>query len=126
MSARKQGERWERTAESFLAQRGLRTLERNFHCRFGEIDIIMNDGDFLVFVEVKYRRRDLHGAGAEHVDARKQRRIESTAAYYLARNPRQASRPCHFDVVDIISDAGVDGAKNGIKWIRDAFHATRG
>ena len=121
-SARMNGARWERAAESYLQARGLKTLERNFHCRLGEIDLIMNDGPFLVFVEVKYRGRTRRGGGVESIDARKRWRIENTAAFFLARNPGQATRPCRFDVVAISgNDSGDD-----IDWIRDAFQATRG
>jgi putative endonuclease len=122
MSKRQDGHRWERAAESFLHRRGLSTVERNFHCRLGEVDIIMNDGPFLVFVEVKYRRHTHHGDGAESVNAAKRRRIENTAAFFLARNPRQARRPCRFDVV------AIDGATGNehFDWIKDAFQATQG
>jgi putative endonuclease len=116
------GSHWERVAESFLHGCGLSTVQRNFHCRLGEVDIIMNDGPFLVFIEVKYRRNTHHGDGAESVDPAKRQRIERTAAFYLVRNPRQARRPCRFDVVAI---GGTPGDER-IDWIKDAFQATQG
>ena len=59
------GHQWERTAESFLRNRGLKLLQRNFSSRFGEIDLIMEDGKTVVFVEVRYRKYMQHGSGAE-------------------------------------------------------------
>jgi putative endonuclease len=82
----------------------------------------MNDGPYLVFVEVKYRGRNRLGDGAESVDAGKRRRIEKTAAFYLSRNPRQARRSCRFDVVAIEDADRVDT----IDWIKDAFQASQG
>lgn len=119
---RKAGARWERAAESFLNSRGLNLLHRNFHCRFGEIDLVMEDGDAVVFVEVKYRESNRHGSGADAVTARKQGRISRTAAWYLARHPHRAEQNCRFDVVSIDPGKG----KRGIHWIRNAFYSTTG
>ena len=68
-----QGSQWEKLAESFLHKRGLRTLERNYHSRFGEIDLIMMDRQTLVFTEVRYRSDSAFGSGAESVTFTKQK-----------------------------------------------------
>jgi len=116
---RQQGRRWERAAESLLRKSGLRTLQRNFHCRRGEIDLVMLDGTALVFVEVRYRHCDRYGSGADSVTLTKQRRIISAAQCFLMRNAPYRQRPCRFDVVSIGQGAG------GIEmnWIRAAFEA---
>lgn len=116
---RQQGRRWERAAELLLIQGGLRTLQRNFHCRRGEIDLVMLDGVALVFVEVRYRRSDHYGSGADSVTLAKQRRIISAAQHFLARHGRYRQRPCRFDVVSIGQRAG--GVE--MNWIRAAFEA---
>ena len=81
-----------------LARRGYSILARRYRTRFGEIDIIARDNDVTVFIEVKTRRGDEFGGGAEAVTAWKQRRITQMAVDYLARQ-RLHDRPCRFDVV---------------------------
>jgi len=107
-------------AESFLCARGLRVLKRNFACRLGEIDLIMEDRDTVVFVEVKYRKSGTHGSGADAVTIHKQNRISRTAAYFLMVNPARAEQFCRFDVVSI--DPEKD--EEGINWIQNAFYST--
>jgi putative endonuclease len=119
LTARQQGSRWERAAESFLRRRGLRTLARNYHSRFGEIDLVMLEESVLVFVEVRFRQSDRHGSGAETVTRRKQERLASAARHYLRHHPGQARRACRFDVVSI--GPGSDEAE--LLWIRSAFDA---
>jgi len=97
----------------------MQTLERNYQARSGEIDLIMRDGNTLVFTEVRYRGNDSHGTGAETVTLTKQRRIISTARRFLQHHPAEAARPCRFDVVSIGSDQG----RTLLNWIRSAFDA---
>lgn len=119
MNSRATGTHWERVAESFLNRRGLRTLERNYQCRLGEIDLILLDGGTLVFAEVRYRARDSHGSGADSVTWTKRRRIVRTAARYLQENGRHRDRVCRFDVVSIGQRLG----RPEVRWIRSAFLA---
>jgi putative endonuclease len=114
------GSKWEQLAESFLNGRGLRTLERNFHCRMGEIDLVMLDGQTLVFTEVRYRANDRHGSGAESVTFAKQRRIINTAQNFLRFREHHPSQTCRFDVVSIGNEEG----RPLINWIRNAFDAS--
>ena len=116
---RKQGQNWEKAAERFLRNKGLRSVTRNFGSRFGEIDLVMLDGATLVFVEVRYRARATHGTGAESVTTLKQSRITAAARSYLKREKRHALRPCRFDVVSI----GQEGEQARFNWIRSAFEA---
>ena len=116
---RRQGSHWERAAESFLHGKGLETVRRNFHGRFGEIDLVMLDGNSLVFVEVRYRANPGFGTGAASVTALKQRRIASAAGRFLQSNRQHRARPCRFDVVSI----GREQGREVMTWIRSAFEA---
>lgn len=107
----------ERQAEAFLQQRGLSSVARNVRYRFGEIDLLMHDGDTLAFVEVRYRADSGFGDGADSVDRRKQRRLAKAAAAWLAANPRWQRSPCRFDVVALAGDP----QQPRIDWIRNAF-----
>lgn len=111
----------ENAAKTFLEKQGLKTKARNFHCRQGEIDLIMWDQDSLVFVEVRYRRQNDYGSALESVDRRKQRRILRCAEYYLLRHPELRDRRMRFDVVSV---AIRDGETGDIDWIRHAFDAS--
>jgi putative endonuclease len=116
---RLQGGQWEKLAESFLHKRGLKTLERNYYCRFGEIDLIMMDRQTLVFAEVRYRRDSAHGSGAESVTFTKQKRITRTAQRFLQQHRHHASLACRFDVISI----GEEEGEVRLNWIRNAFDA---
>jgi putative endonuclease len=109
----------EELALRHLQQNGLTLIARNFRCTRGEIDLVMRDGDAVVFVEVRARRSAVYGAGAETVDQRKQAKLCAAAAVYLQQHPRDAGRPCRFDVVAISTAA----TPPSIDWIPDAFHA---
>lgn len=108
------GKQAERLAEKFLLQNHLTLLERNYRSRCGEIDLIMQDGDTLVFVEVRQRSSSRFGGAAASIDSRKQRRLILTARRYLSALKRLP--PCRFDAV-LIGD-GPDA-----EWIRNAFDA---
>ena len=95
----------------------MRPLDANYRCRAGEIDLVMHDGDTLVFVEVRYRRRKRFGSGAESVDRVKQHRIIRAASRYLQQHPRWADNVCRFDVVSLSGDEG----DPEIEWIKHAF-----
>lgn len=111
----------ETRALEHLRGAGLRLVERNWRCRFGEIDLVMRDGEDLVFVEVRRRRRlsSRHPSAAQTVGPRKQARLLRAARSYLAGVDQLPA--CRFDVVAIEEDR--DGAEH-LEWIRDAFHGT--
>jgi putative endonuclease len=109
------GEDAEARAAEALAGRGLRLRARNFRCRGGEIDLVMEDGDTLVFVEVRLRSSPRFGSAVETVDARKRARLLRCAEAWLQRHGADRARPCRFDVVSL------DGG--GLAWHRDAFGA---
>ena len=105
----------ERDACRFLEAQGLRLQARNFHCRLGEIDLIMRDGEELVFVEVRHRGAGSLVDATGSVDARKQQRLIKAARVWLTRHPQEADAPMRFDV------CASDGT--GWEWIRNAFDA---
>lgn len=106
-------------ARRWLEARGLRTLATNYTCRGGEIDLVMRDGDVVVFVEVRYRRHDRYGSAAETVDHRKQRRLHLAAQHFLMRHSEVAENACRFDVMAL----GGDSKKPTVNWIENAFSA---
>jgi len=114
---RARGHQVERLAEGWLRARGLRPLRRNYHCRQGELDLIMTEGETLVFVEVRHRSGSGFGDGIDSITRNKRRRVVRAARHFLARNPRCAQRVCRFDVV------GMEGALSAprFEWIRNAF-----
>ena len=107
----------EALACDYLLAQGLALVERNFRSRHGEIDLVMQDRDSLVFIEVRYRRQSRYGSGAESVDRRKQAKITACARHFIQCHPRSADRPCRFDVMAVSGDL----LQPEIEWIRDAF-----
>ena len=110
---RARGDAAEDAARQLLEGEGLHTLARNVNYRFGEIDLVMRDGGFIVFVEVRYRQDDRFGGGLASVDRRKCRRIALAARAWLARQPALADAPCRFDIVA--------ASPAGLEWHRAAF-----
>ena len=106
------GARAEDRCAELLRAAGLLLIERNWHCRLGEIDLIAEDRGTLVFAEVRMRRAFAFGGAGESVTAAKRARLLAAAGLYLSRRPEAR---CRFDVFL------VDGPAGDIKWIRDAF-----
>jgi putative endonuclease len=113
------GRRGEEAAARHLESQGLRIVAAGFRTAAGEIDLIAQDGDELVFVEVKTRSSLRCGRPGEAVDARKQARLARVARIFLTRSGGE-DRPCRFDVVEILE---VPGGAPRIHHIRDAFQA---
>jgi len=101
MNCVQKGHRGEDLAVDFLLAKGYRIVTRNWRIKAGEIDIIAQDGDTLVFCEVKTRSSNRCGTGAEAVDCRKQRKIVQVASLYLQRY-RLVNQRCRFDVIEIL------------------------
>lgn len=116
---RSTGDRWESRALAELQTAGLRLIERNWHCRYGEIDLVMREGDTLVFVEVRYRDDAGSGGALASVGAAKRGKLVRAAQLYLAQHAALAQHACRFDVV------AFDGTGNGVRcdWQRGAFEA---
>jgi len=102
----------EETARRYLEAQGLWLETRNYRCRQGEIDLIMRDGDCLVFVEVRYRRNARFGGAVESITGTKQRRIIAAAQHYLQRHPTRLD--CRFDVLAMTGG-------DDVQWLKNAF-----
>ncbi len=111
------GKKHEAIAEQFLIRQGLTLKERNYHSRRGEIDLIMSDGETLVFVEVRYRKHGAFGTASESVDQRKQQKLIKAAQHYLLKQYRHNEPPCRFDVVAIEGN----NSKKPLEWLPNAF-----
>ena len=107
-------------ARRFLKDLGFRIVEENFSCALGEIDLIAEDGDILVFVEVKTRRSARFGTPAEAVHARKQRQILRVAEAYM--RGRRIRGPCRVDVVAV--EFPGQGTEARVELIRNAVQGT--
>jgi len=116
---RARGERFEARASEWLGRKGLCLLQRNFRARTGEIDLIMLDGDCLVFVEVRARAHRGFGGASASVDHRKQGRLLRTAQAFLQYNPHYNRLPCRFDVVAF--EPPQSPGDQEILWIKGAF-----
>ncbi len=105
----------------FLREKGLNIVQSNYRTRFGEIDIIANDGKYIVFVEVKSRTNFSKGSPKVYVDERKQRKIILSAALYC-NNMTERLQP-RFDVIEVYFEKTSDTKPFKIKHIKNAFDA---
>ena len=108
------GSEAERYAEMFLLQRQLVLLQRNYRCRFGEIDLVMLDKETLVFIEVRLRGNSAFGGAAASITPFKQAKLLRTARHYLAG--LTTVPPCRFDAILLTGSNGEE-----VEWIKDAF-----
>jgi putative endonuclease len=118
VNTREKGALAEDAAAEYLAAEGCRIIERNFRTPLGEIDLIAEEEDVLIFVEVRSRRGVSQGLPQETVNRRKQQRIRRVATQYLKRR-FDMDRLCRFDVVGIL--LGDRSQIESVEWIRDAF-----
>ena len=118
MDARMLGRWGEEQAAAFLRRKGYRIVGMNFRCRMGEIDLIAEQGDILVFAEVKLRKNASFAQAREFVTQSKQERIKATAAFWLSG--RQSRLQPRFDVIEIYAPRGPEGPVR-LEQIEDAF-----
>ena len=109
-----QGRIAENEACNFLQKNGLKLVKKNYHCRNGEIDLIMQDKHELVFVEVRYRKKNDYGSALESIDQNKIKKLIAAASHYVSQN--QLDQPMRFDVV------GFDASLKP-NWVTHAFTA---
>ena len=112
---KQRGDDAETLAAIYLEAQGLSLLQRNYHCRFGEIDLVMKQNDTIVFVEVRMRSHTAFGGAAASITASKQQKLIRTAEHFLQQHGNAA---CRFDAM--LMNA-LDSSQ--IEWIRDAFSA---
>ena len=114
------GLRYETQARDYLQARGLRLLQSNFRCRFGEIDLIMDHADCICFIEVRYRDSLHYGGASASITRAKRRKIVKAALFYLSGHRSLAQRALRFDALLLQrqSDDRLD-----FDWIQNAFYA---
>lgn len=112
---RQVGSEKEQAAGLFLQKQGYDILEYNFYTRYGEIDIIAKDEEYLVFVEVKYRSDKRNGLPEEAISYKKMQKITKAAQYYMLRHGLAEDTPCRFDAVVVLGQEQ--------RLIKDAFEA---
>ncbi len=101
----------------FLRQAGLTVKQKNYSCRHGEIDLVMDDGSELVFVEVRYRRDGRFGGATASVNHGKQQRLKRSADHYLQTHSSEGHNGCRFDVMAVSGT----GPAYKFDWITNAF-----
>lgn len=112
--------RWgEDLAANYLRDKGYRLTAANWRCRFGEIDLIAEDGTYLCFVEVKLRKSAAYGSAAAFVDRRKQEKLRTAAMLYLSRHPTRLQP--RFDVIEIYAPQGLETVKPELFHLENAF-----
>lgn len=117
----KQGEDAETACCVYLKSQGLKLLNKNFNCRYGEIDLIMLDKKILVFVEVRFRKNTNYGGGLESITMAKQKKLRKTAELYLQQNSQYDN--ARFDVVSMSKNTQTKLARQPytFDWITNAF-----
>ncbi len=109
----------EKLAAKYYRRKGYKCIAAGYCSRFGEIDIILENRDYVVFSEVKLRKNDSFALGREFVDCKKQDKIKKTAMIWLSEN--ECEKQPRFDVVEIYAPEGIKTKKPEINLIENAF-----
>ena len=113
INKRETGREYEQRAAVFLHGMGYKIIKQNYYCRYGEIDIIAEEGGYIIFVEVKYRKNGTKGSPEEAVNRIKRQHIRQAALDFLVKNYGTEEVLCRFDIVAITGKQ--------IHLIKDAF-----
>jgi putative endonuclease len=113
------GQTAENLARKHLELHGLRLVTQNWHCRRGELDLIMLDGNCLVFIEVRYRQHQAWGGALESIDGRKRAKLILAAQQFLQSEAKWGALACRFDVVAI--EPAESGQPPKLNWVKNAF-----
>ncbi len=117
-TTRQQGNLTEAFAAQHLISQGLQLLDKNIHCRQGEIDLVMRDGETYVFVEVKYRKNNHFGGALAAVSYAKQQKIKHCVTFYLHQSGlNEYNTSCRCDVIALTGDI----QQPEITWLQNAF-----
>ena len=108
----------EQQALHYLQAQGLQLLAQNWRCKRGELDLVMLDGDTVVFVEVRYRKHAQWGGALASIDGRKRQKLILAAQFFLQKEHRWADCPCRFDVVAMES---TPSGTADLTWLKNAF-----
>lgn len=110
----------EELACRFLQQQGWSPVARNYFCRRGELDLVMAKDQWLIFVEVRWRRSPRFGSAAESITHGKQQKIIAAAEHFVQNHPAIKSQMMRFDVISVSPGPQ---QQTEIQWIQDAFQA---
>ncbi|MGB0988014.1 MAG: YraN family protein [Pseudoalteromonas spongiae] len=118
ITSKQKGDATEKIAENYLLQHGLEKVTNNFHSKHGEIDLVMKDGEYLVFVEVKFRKSQHFGGAIATISPSKQQKLKLCAAFYMQQQQlNEYNTPCRFDVVALQGKI----TEPQITWLKNAF-----
>ncbi len=117
------GQQAEERALRFLLNQGFHLVAQNYHCQFGEIDLIVFKNELLLFVEVRQRKSSVFGNAASSVTIGKQRKISQAAAIFLQSHPQFELFDCRFDVIAIDVSKQLNHQISNMNWIEGAFEA---
>ena len=112
------GSHGENLAAEFLKRRGYRILQRNFRLKFGEIDIVAQEGDTICFVEVRTKTTEEMGTPFESITSFKQRKLSKLALAYLKNQYKSVEVRARFDVVAVVAQ---EGKEEKVELIKNAF-----
>ena len=112
LSSIQRGQQYEELALRYLLDQGLVLIARNYRCRWGELDLLMEEQGTLIVVEVRFRKSDRYGGALESVTAKKQARVVAATKHYIMTH--KINQPIRFDVLAITGDSQLD-------WIKNAF-----
>ena len=113
LNKRSLGTEKEELAIKYLEEQGAAVLEKNFYFHGGELDLVVKDGEYICFIEVKYRKNKAFGLPEEAVTKAKQKKIIQGAKVFLYQKHYSSETPCRFDVISIYQEE--------ITWLKDAF-----
>ncbi|KTD99233.1 MULTISPECIES: YraN family protein [unclassified Pseudoalteromonas] len=114
-NSREKGQYYELQAQKYLVSQGLKPIERNYYCPFGELDIIMKEGNTLVFVEVKFRKNNARGGANYALSAQKQARLKRSIYHYLAAK-NLTNQALRIDYVAITGESSPT-----YNWLKNVF-----
>ena len=114
-NSREKGQYYELQAQKYLEEQGLIAIERNYNSPYGELDVIMRDGDTLVFVEVKFRSSHIKGGALHALGKQKQQRLKRTIYHYLAFK-KLSNQALRIDFVAITGEV-----PQQLNWIKNVF-----
>ena len=117
---RRKGMRYEDRARQYLEAQGLICQQQNYHCRFGEIDLVMRDDDSLCFIEVKFRSSPRFGGVAYSIPKSKQNKLIKSALFFITEHRKFSHFALRFDAFLIQQQAASNDQYN---WIKNAFYA---
>ena len=107
---------YEQQACRFLERQGLFVLDKNVKLKCGELDIIMQDGSSIVFVEVKFRKNAMFGGATSSISKKQQRNLLNTAHLWLVKQKRSATHTeFRFDAIVF------EGTSDAVNWIKNIF-----